>query len=293
MPTYRLTLEYEGTRYSGWQAQGNTQKTIQGHLLRAAAEVLGDVDIGGAGRTDAGVHASGQVAHLRTRQTLDPLLLSRKINDLLPHDICILDAVRVRDDFHARHDAGSRVYLYQIATRRTAFAKSFVWWIKDRLDVEAMQQSAGAIAGRHDFSAFTDKRLKEEDSRIVVVERCELARAGDLILVRIAASHFLWKMVRKLVSYFVEVGRGNVAPADIASRLHANGEPWSPTAPPSGLFLEGIVYERESFDRELIPIVPVERRPPPAPSSSAAAGISPPKRTGGPRPAGPPRRRRR
>ena len=257
MPTYKLTLEYEGTRYSGWQAQGNTQKTIQGHLLRVARDVLGEVDIGGAGRTDAGVHASGQVAHLRTRKPIEPLQLTRKLNDLLPHDITILDTVRAKDNFHARHDAQSRVYLYQIATRRTAFAKSFVWWIKDRLDVEAMAEAAVAIAGRHDFSAFTDKRLKEEDSRIVVLERCELVRAGELILVRIQASHFLWKMVRKLMSYFVEVGRGNLPASDIRGRLHAKGEPWAPTAPPSGLFLEAIVYERERFERPLIPIVPV------------------------------------
>jgi tRNA pseudouridine38-40 synthase len=258
MPTYKLTIEYEGTRYSGWQAQGNTQKTVQGHLLRAAAEVAGDVDIGGAGRTDAGVHAAAQVAHLRMHKAMDPLLLTRKINDLLPHDIHILRASRVRDNFHARHDAVSRVYLYQISTRRAAFAKPFVWWIKDSLDVDAMQRAASAIAGRHDFSAFTDKRLAPDESRIVVVERCELARAGDLILVRIAASHFLWKMVRKLISFFVEIGRGNEN--DIASRLKRNAEHYAPTAPPSGLFLEAIVYENESFDRPLAPIVPVEPR---------------------------------
>lgn len=260
MPTYKLTIEYEGTRYSGWQAQGNTQKTVQGHLLRAAGDVLGEVDLGGAGRTDAGVHASGQVAHLRTRKTLDPLQLSRKVNDLLPHDISILNAVRARDNFHARHDAVSRVYLYQIATRRTAFAKPFVWWIKDRLDAGAMQEAVAAVAGRHDFSAYSDKRLKEEDSRLVVVEGCELVTAGDLILVRITASHFLWKMVRKLMSYFVEVGRGNVPATDLRARLHARGEPWLPTAPPSGLFLEAVVYEREKFARPLLPIVPVETR---------------------------------
>lgn len=262
MPTYKLTIEYEGTRYSGWQAQGNTQKTVQGHLLRAAREVLGEVDLGGAGRTDAGVHSSGQVAHLRAHRALDPLQIARGINDRLPHDINILDVVRARDNFHARHDAVSRVYLYQIATRRTAFAKPFVWWIKDRLDVDAMQQTASAIAGRHDFSAFTDKRLERGESRIVVVERCELVRAGDLILVRIAASHFLWKMVRKLISYLVEAGRGNVAPSSIQSMLHASAELYSPTAPPSGLFLEAVVYEGESFDRPLVPIVPVEAGPP-------------------------------
>ena len=261
MPTYKLTLEYEGTRYSGWQAQGNTQKTIQGHLLRAARDVLGEVDIGGAGRTDAGVHASGQVAHLRARKTLEPLQLARKINDLLPHDINILAVVRARDGFHARHDAVSRVYLYQIATRRTAFAKPFVWWIKDSLDAEAMHRAASAVAGRHDFSPFSDKRLKEDESRIVVVERCELARAGELILVRIAASHFLWKMVRKLISYLVEVGRGNVAADDITRRLHAKGEYWAPTAPPSGLFLDGVINEPEPSPRPPQPVVPVETHP--------------------------------
>src|SRR5437588_5191939 len=141
MPTYKLTIEYEGTRYSRWQAQGNTPKTIQGHLLRAAAQVAGEADVGGAGRTDAGVHAAGQVAHLRVRKATDPAQLVRKLNDLLPHDINILSAARVADGFHARHDAVSRVYLYQIATRRTAFAKPFVWWVKDRLDFAGMHDA--------------------------------------------------------------------------------------------------------------------------------------------------------
>jgi tRNA pseudouridine38-40 synthase len=257
MPTYKLTLEYEGTRYSGWQAQGNTQKTVQGHLLRAANQVLGDIEIGGAGRTDAGVHASGQVAHLRTHRPHDPRDLMRKLNDLLPHDISILDSVKTADNFHARHDATSRVYLYQICTRRTAFAKSFVWWIKDRLDFEAMNNATAQLAGRHDFSAFTDKRLAQDESRIVVVERCELVRTGELILFRISASHYLWKMVRKLTSFLVEVGRGNEK--DIAPRLNKKAEAWQPTAPPSGLFLEAVTYKGETFDRPLIPIVPVER----------------------------------
>jgi len=252
MPTYKLTIEYEGTRYSGWQAQGNTQKTVQGHLIRAASQVLGEVDVGGAGRTDAGVHASGQVAHLRSQKPVDPLVLTRKVNDLLPHDIHILRAERANDRFHARHDAVSRVYLYQISTRRTAFAKPFVWWIKDELDAAAMQRAAATIAGRHDFTAFSDKRIKEDESRIVVVERCDIARDGALILFRIQASHFLWKMVRKLVSYLAEVGRGNVDAAPLNQK-----EPWQPTAPPSGLFLEAILYPRDTFDRPLAPIVPV------------------------------------
>ncbi len=257
MPTYKLTIEYEGTRYSGWQAQGNTQKTVQGRLIGAAQQVLGEVDLGGAGRTDAGVHASGQVAHLRAHKAVDPNLLVRKLNDLLPHDIHVLSAKRAGDRFHARHDAISRAYLYQISTRRTAFAKPFVWWIKDKLDLRAMQAAAVAIPGRHDFSAFTDKRLKEDESRIVVVETFDIAAAGDLILLRIAASHFLWKMVRKLVAAIVEVGRGTLDAQRFAAMLHADAPPFQPTAPPSGLFLEAITYEGETFDRPLIPIVAV------------------------------------
>ena len=257
MPTYKLTIEYEGTRYSGWQAQGNTPKTIQGRLLRVAREVFGDADIGGAGRTDAGVHAAAQVAHLRIHKAVDPILMTRKMNDLLPHDINILDAMRASDKFHARHDAVSRVYLYQIATRRTAFAKSFVWWIKDRLDFDAMRKAAAAIPGRHDFSAFTDRRLKADESRIVVVEAFDVAKEDDLILIRIVASHYLWKMVRKLVAYLVEVGRGT--PNDIDKRLRGDAELFQPTAPPSGLFLEAVTYG-EPFTRPLAPIIPVFSR---------------------------------
>lgn len=259
MPAYKLTIEYEGTRYSGWQAQGNTPKTIQGRLLRVATELFGESDIGGAGRTDAGVHAAGQVAHLRVRKAVDPLILTRKMNDLLPHDINILGCVRASDSFHARHDAVSRVYLYQIAARRTAFAKPFVWWIKDRLDFDAMRKAAAPIAGRHDFSAFSDRRLKTDESRIVVVDRCDVARAGDLILVRITASHFLWKMVRKLVAFLVEIGRSAERAENLRARLDPDSEPFSPSAPPSGLFLEAVTYG-EPFDRPLEPIVPVFSR---------------------------------
>ena len=257
MPTYKLTLEYEGTRYSGWQAQGNTEKTVQGRLASAAQQVVGDADIGGAGRTDAGVHAAAQVAHLRTKKTVDAIALQRKLNDLLPHDIHVIACTKADDKFHARHDAVMRSYVYQISTRRTAFAKPFVWWIKDRLDVQAMQRAAKSIPGRHDFSAFADKRIAADESRIVVVDSFEVARSGDLVLVRIVASHFLWKMVRKLVAGLVEVGRGAMTPEQFAAHLEPKSAPFQPTAPPSGLFFEAVTYKGEVFDRPLAPVVPV------------------------------------
>ncbi len=119
-----------------------------------------------------------------------------------------------------------------------------------------MQLAAKQLEGRHDFSAFSDKRLKEEDSRIVVVDRCEVVVVDGLILVRIAASHFLWKMVRKLMAFLVEIGRANVEVGELAARLKS-GTMFEPTAPPSGLFLEAVVYPKETFDWPLVPIVPV------------------------------------
>lgn len=256
--TYKLTIEYEGTRYSGWQAQTNTPKTVQGRLLGAASQLFTQADIGGAGRTDAGVHAAGQVAHLRAEGRMPPEEVAWKMNELLPHDIHILSASSVPAGFHARHDAVQRVYLYQISARRAAFAKPFVWWIKDRLDVARMSKAAAAIPGKHDFAGFCDRRNTSE-STLVVVDSVEVAAAGDLILVRIAASHFLWKMVRKLVAALVEIGRGEF---DIDTFQELINDPqdqtFLPTAAPSGLFLEAVLYEGEVFDRPLKPLVSVE-----------------------------------
>lgn len=255
MPTYKLTIEYEGTRYSGWQVQQNTSKTVQGQLRRAAEEAFGESDVGGAGRTDSGVHASGQVAHLRMRRKARPDELIYALNDRLPHDIHILDAAQVQDNFHARHDATTRIYLYQISRRRSAFAKPFVWWIKDDLDTDAMQECVQLVVGMHDFAGFSDKRMVTESTK-VLMEFTEFGLAGDLILVRLAASHFLWKMVRKLIAAFVEVGRGNMTVAQFRRYLDEQ-QGFQPTAPPSGLFLESVLYEGEEFDRALEPIVPV------------------------------------
>ncbi len=256
MPTYKLTIEYEGTRYSGWQTQTNTAKTVQGHLLRVASEIFGQVDLGGAGRTDAGVHAMGQVAHLRTRTQMPLEVIPRKFNDLLPHDIHVLSAVKAADSFHARHDASMRTYLYQISHRRSAFSKPFIWWIKDRLDEEAMTGAAATLPGMHDFSALSDRRAANE-SKMVSVELVEIGSADDLLLIRLGASHFLWKMVRKIIAALVEVGRGTLTVANFESLVNNQSEPFSMTAPPSGLFLEAVTYPGESFDRPLVPVVPV------------------------------------
>src|SRR5215204_299463 len=248
MRVWRLDVEYEGTRYAGWQAQPHA-RTVQGELARAAEQVLGArVEVGGSGRTDAGVHALRQVAHLKSKgagRAPDPAQLKTGLNKLLPHDINVLRVSNARAAFHARHDAVSRYYLYQIATRRTALGKNFVWWVRDRLDASAMRAACGLLAGRHDFSSFCESPA-EQRSTLVEVERAELSVEGGLILFRIGASHFLWKMVRRIVGALVEVGRGNLSAEGFGGLLERySNEPAAWTAPPSGLFLERVVYEGE------------------------------------------------
>ena len=243
MYKYKLILEYDGTNYSGWQAQKNA-KSIQGTLAKIAGELFGKpLDVQGAGRTDAGVHALAQVAHLEIARKINPDTLRMNLNDHLPASINILSAENVSPRFHARHDAISRSYLYLIATRRTAFGKRYVWWIKDRLDFGRMQQALSAFYGFHDFSSFADKRMDKNVSTEVSVESVELKSAEEIIAVRIVASHFLWKMVRRIVGVTVEAGRGNLSPGRVADLLAGYSEmPAHFTAPPSGLFLERVLY---------------------------------------------------
>src|SRR5690349_5053018 len=206
---WKLTVEYDGTRYYGWQEQKGA-RTVAGEIRNAAEAFLNQpAEVLGAGRTDAGVHALAQVARLRAARRLRPRELQHGLNDRLPPDINILRAEEAASQFDPRRDAIARYYLYQISTRRTAFAKKAVWWVKDRLDADAMRQACSRLVGRYDFARLCDKRAGER-STIVAVEHAELGRDGDLILFRIGASHFLWKMVRRITGALVEVGRGQL-----------------------------------------------------------------------------------
>lgn len=241
-----MEVEYEGTRYGGWQRQPHA-RTVQGELLKAAESFFGGrAEVGGSGRTDAGVHALQQVAHLKAKtpgRPPAPRQIQAGLNKLLPHDINVLGVRPAATDFHARHDALARYYLYQVATRRTAFGKPFVWWVRDRLDVASMAAAAGLLAGRHDFRSFCED-AEGQRSTLVRVESAEVLARGGLILFRVGASHFLWKMVRRLVGALVEVGRGQLPVEGFAALLERySAEPAAWTAPPSGLFLERVVYE--------------------------------------------------
>jgi len=240
VPRFKLTIEYAGTRYSGWQIQKNA-RTVQGEIDRAVRAITRrhDFELYGSGRTDAGAHALAQVAHLDVSTTLPADALRRKLNDELPADVNVLAAARVPHRFHARHDAVARRYLYQLSRRRTAFAKPFVWWIKEPLDLARMRSAAGTLIGMHDFARFAQQDDDEADppakSTLVLVERFEIVEDGALVLVMVEGSHFLWKMVRRLVGALVEAGRGQQIPDDPARF----------TAPPSGLFLEHVFYADE------------------------------------------------
>ena len=252
MPRFKLTIEYAGTRYSGWQKQKNA-RTVQGEIERSIRSVSPrqPFELYGSGRTDAGVHALAQVAHLELYTPLNPEQLRRRINDELPSDIHVRTLDKVPHRFHARHDAVSRCYLYQISRRRTAFGKTLVWWIRDPLDVGLMRESAVAFVGMRDFRGFTDDDPLEK-STVVLVDRLEIAEQGPLVLIRIQGSHFIWKMVRRIVGVLAAVGRGEIAPAavnDMALDVAAL------TAPAAGLFLEGVYYKGDAGPGIMTPVV--------------------------------------
>ena len=268
MPRLKLTIEYAGTRYSGWQIQKNA-RTVQGEIDRAVRTVTlrKDFELYGSGRTDAGVHASGQIAHLDVATSLPPESLRRRLNDELPADINILHIEQVPHRFHARHDALARRYLYQIARRRTAFAKPFVWWVKDPIDVDRMREAGRAFVGMRDFQSFAasddDGRSagQADRSTLVLIERLAVVEAEDLVLVGIDGSHFLWKMVRRIVGVLVETGRGALDPDAAATFLRESSTaPARLTAPPSGLFLDRVYYAGDSQSVEIRPITPLRMR---------------------------------
>ena len=255
MYNYKIILEYDGTNYSGWQTQKNA-KSIQGTLIGTAQNVLGaPVEIQGAGRTDTGVHALAQVAHLKTSRKINTETLRIVLNDNLPASINVLQIENAPPRFHARHNALGRSYLYLIAKRRTAFGKRYVWWVKDKLDLGKMQKSLGIFQGFHNFISFADKRMDKDTSTQVDIEGVQLREFDDIIALRVIGSHFLWKMVRRIVGITVEAGRGNFTVSDIGKMLSSYSEsPARFTAPPSGLYLEKVLYEGDKLQEIKPPI---------------------------------------
>jgi tRNA pseudouridine38-40 synthase len=247
MAKYKLTIEYDGTSYSGWQTQKNA-RSIQGTLMEAAGQLLGhEVDVQGAGRTDAGVHALAQVAHLETEKALPPKKIMEGLNDLLPSNINVLRVEKVHDRFHARHHAVARTYVYLVSRYR---------WVRDPLNMEKIQAASRLFEGMHDFASFADKRFDKDASTLVKIDKVEIVPLSGLIAFRITGSHFLWKMVRRMVGVLVEVGRGKLTAGDVEGMLKAFSEtPAQCTAPPSGLFLMQVRYEGDREEPLRLPFL--------------------------------------
>lgn len=246
MPRYKLTLEYDGGSFAGWQRQDGAPSVQQS--LEEAAEAIDGAPVTaiGAGRTDAGVHALGQVAHI----DLTKAIRADKVRDALnahlrPHPIAVLQAEDAAPDFHARFDATARSYLYRIANRRADLAldRGRLWRVPQALDHAAMHRAAQALVGRHDFSTFRDSQC-QADSPVKTLDRIEVTRSGEEIAIACSALSFLHRQVRSIVGSLVEVGRGKENERWIAEILAAaDRTQCGPVAPPEGLYLVSVSYE--------------------------------------------------
>ena len=254
MPRYKLTVEYHGAGYAGWQKQPD-RPSIQEAIETALAKFCGDaVEVCAAGRTDAGVHATAQVAHIDLSKPHEPYKVMQGINYYLfgsdqeqaPSDnhIAITAAELVADDFHARFSATRRSYLYRIVNRRARLGLDAgrAWQIGEALDAAAMQQAANILLGHHDFTSFRDSECQAK-SPIKTLDALEVRRVGEDILVRTHARSFLHHQVRIMVGTLVQVGKGRWSAQDVQRALEAkNRSSAGPTAPPEGLYLVGVSY---------------------------------------------------
>lgn len=256
MARFKLTIEYDGTRYSGWQMQKGA-KSIQGEILDACKDLFGSnqVDVYGAGRTDSGVHAIGQAAHLDASTDLPLIRIRYGINDRLPSDISVLNVENADPGFHARHDAVARSYIYQISRRRTAFGKKYVWWIKDQLDVSKMNEVAKQFTGLKNFKSFTDDEQEQVSTKVQIMHS-SVFDFGELIVFHVIGSHFLWKQVRRMTGVLAEAGRGKLGPSDVVSFFRNRSDiPAKLTSPPSGLFLEKVYYRDDKIIYTTRPVI--------------------------------------
>lgn len=251
MPRYKLTIEYDGSRYHGWQYQREVP-TIMGSLMQAIREVYGEkpFELYGAGRTDAGVHALGQVAHLDIGSKLPAAHALRDLNQALPRSIAILALEPTHKRFHARHDAVARSYVYHIGLRKSAFGRNHIWWIKKAINLDAMAETAAMLEGMHDFKSF-GRTEQMGASTLVELQRLRIYELGESVIVHVLGSHFLWRMVRRIVGTLVEVGLGGLSPNQVKGFLHCESDiPTQLIAPPSGLYLEHVYYAGEPIDDE-------------------------------------------
>jgi len=252
MPRYKLTLEYDGTPFVGWQRQENGP-SVAGALAEAIERFAGErPDVSGAGRTDAGVHALGQVAHLDLANEKPAETVRAALNfHLKPHPIAVVEAEIVPGDFHARFSATWRRYRYRILNRRAppAFDRGHVWHVPVPLAADAMADAAAALAGSHDFNSFRSASC-QAPSPVKTLDLLDVARSENEIRIDVGARSFLHNQVRILVGTLALVGRGQWTRRDVEEALAARDRTRAgPTAPPHGLCLMEVRYDLAADDR--------------------------------------------
>lgn len=245
MPRYKLTIEYDGGPFQGWQRQDNGP-SVQEALEKAAAKLDGaPVVVQGAGRTDSGVHALGQVAHLDLVKDLSEDKVRDAINfHLKPNPVAIIEAERVDEDFHARFSAINRAYLYRIIDRRVPLTldRGQAWRVPKRLDADAMHAAAQFLIGTHDFTTFRDAQCQAE-SPVKSIDKASVSRLGEEVQITVEARSFLHRQVRSITGSLVEVGLGKWTPKDLKAALDAaERKRCGPVAPPDGLYLTAVDY---------------------------------------------------
>lgn len=245
MPTYKLVVQYDGTRYAGWQIQPE-RPTVQGELLSRLRRICNQAElrVAGAARTDAGTHALGQVASFATGRDWPPQKLAYVLNRLLPLDISVLSAAPVAADFHARRSATGRVYRYQIACDPvlSPFLAPWVHHTRSPLNLEAMRRGARCFLGEHDFSSFRAAG-DVSASPVKTMRSIEIERRSEMITITVEGSSFLQHMVRTMAGTLLEIGRGRWHPSRAEAILEARDRSFAgPTLPAKGLFLVEVLY---------------------------------------------------
>lgn len=247
---YKITLQYDGTRYDGWQRQGNTDNTIQGKLEAVLKKLAGaEVEIDGSGRTDAGVHALGQVANFRLEETIEDQQMTAAyvkdyLNRYLPEDIAVIQCEEVGERFHSRLNASKKTYVYHIemSDKKDVFRRKYVYGMGKQLDVARMEEAAACLIGEHDFASFmTGKKTKK--STVRTMDSVEIKVQGTELTITYTANGFLYNMVRILTGTLIEVGLGKTRPGLVADILKAKDRQAAGyTAPAEGLFLKSVEY---------------------------------------------------
>ena len=239
----RLTLEYDGTDFKGWQVQPD-QRTVQGELQARLEQLYGaPISVTASGRTDAGVHALGQVVNFTPTRDISLDRLQHALNGMLPPDVAVKRADYVGLDFHARFDAQRRYYFYCIRYNKQPIGRQYAWYIRRKLDLNVIKRASKILIGRHDFTSFC-VAANERENRVCQVYTCDWLRQGDELTFHISGNRFLRAMVRSIVGTLVEMGRG-VRPAEAMHDILGarNRQSAGESAPAQGLFLERVIYD--------------------------------------------------